>query len=209
MFVRDLRTDELLRASVSSDGEQTEGSWVEGEHFLGPSSDVSLSGDGTTVMFTSGAPNLVGGDTNRLEDTFVHDLDTGETKRLSVGTGGEQVSGCLEEECDDGSTGGSISFDGDLVAFTSTGNFAPDDSDDPYGTDHDIYVRDRLADATDFVTYRYDDESAVQPNLYGPSLSSNGRWLVYASDDKKIVRKTRGTEAFGWVFLQRLSTSFD
>jgi len=207
VFVRDLDKGTTIRVSVSSDGEQTEA--LDLGHMEGPygnSSSVSLSGDGTVVMFTTMAPNLVDGDTNDLPDTFVHDLKTGKTERISVTSDGEQVTGCTDDQClyDKGSAGGSLSFDGRFAAFTSGGDLVPGDADHPYGADHDVFIRDRASDETMFVTYRVDGQPAAPANLYGPSLSSNGRWLVYGSDDKHLVRRTEGHEAFGWVFLQKL-----
>ena len=44
----------------------------------------SISADGRFVAFPSFASNLVAGDTNGLEDVFVHDRQTGATERVSV-----------------------------------------------------------------------------------------------------------------------------
>jgi hypothetical protein len=46
----------------------------------------AISADGRFVAFESGASNLVAGDTNGLGDVFVHDLATGVTERVSVGS---------------------------------------------------------------------------------------------------------------------------
>lgn len=207
VFVRDIDGGETRRVSISSEGAQTEPIEVEGELY-GESSNVSLSGDGSVVMFTTIASNLVAGDTNELPDTFVHDMKTDKTERVSVSSDGGQVTGCTNDECDDGSTGGSISFDGRLVAFTSSGNLGARDSE--YGIEHDVYIRDRATDRTILANHRYTGAPAGFWNLHGPSLSTNGRWLVFGADDPRIVRKTRGTETFGWVFLQKLpSLLFD
>ena len=48
----------------------------------------SVSGDGRFVAFTSGADNLVSGDTNATDDIFVHDRQTGQTTRVSVDSSG-------------------------------------------------------------------------------------------------------------------------
>ena len=70
----------------------------------GASSNPAISSDGRFVAFESTAPNLVPGDTNGVDDVFVHDRTTGETSRVSVATGGAQVTGR--------SLGASISDDG-------------------------------------------------------------------------------------------------
>src|SRR3989442_538408 len=50
----------------------------------------SISADGQLVAFASDATNLVAGDTNGVEDIFVHDLTTGQTVRVSVNSAGTQ-----------------------------------------------------------------------------------------------------------------------
>ncbi len=64
VFIRDLHTGEIVRASVSTLGEEGDGD----------SYRPALSGDGRFVVFNSSATNLVGGDTNGVYDDFVHDL---------------------------------------------------------------------------------------------------------------------------------------
>jgi Tol biopolymer transport system component len=54
-----------------------------------------FSADGQFITFASGATNLVEGDTNNRRDVFVHDLQTGQTTRVSVssdGVDGNQVA---------------------------------------------------------------------------------------------------------------------
>ena len=77
IFVHDRQTGETTRVSVDSDGnEATYGAdWP------------AISGDGRHVAFASVSPDLVQGDTNAAEDIFVHDRQTGETTRVSVGHG--------------------------------------------------------------------------------------------------------------------------
>ena len=55
----------------------------------------SLSADGRYVAFDSASSNLVEGDTNDWTDVFLHDRETGETRRVSVasdGTEGDHLS---------------------------------------------------------------------------------------------------------------------
>ena len=103
VFVHDRILGQTIRVSVDSSGGQA----------LGASSFAGLSGDGRFVAFGSGAPNLVPGDTNNLVDVFIHDIQTGQTIRMSVDNSGMQVS--------DG-TGNSFTWmsgDGRFVAFSS------------------------------------------------------------------------------------------
>lgn len=72
-------------------------------------------------MFQSLASNLVPGDTNGEADVFVHDRQTGQTKRVSVASDGSQANGW--------SRWVSMSSDGHLIGFSSTAsNLVPEDS---------------------------------------------------------------------------------
>ncbi|MFN8058392.1 MAG: IPT/TIG domain-containing protein [Vicinamibacterales bacterium] len=70
----------LRRVSLSTSG-------VPGN---GPSTEPDLSPDGHSVAFASLASNLVAGDTNGVQDIFVHHWPSGQTRRVSVATGGVQ-----------------------------------------------------------------------------------------------------------------------
>jgi Tol biopolymer transport system component len=67
IFVHDRETSQTKRVSVASDGAQADGgSWY----------NPSISADGRYVAFGSVASNLVPGDTNGMQDVFVHDRGT-------------------------------------------------------------------------------------------------------------------------------------
>ena len=85
VFVRDRQTAQTTRVSVSSSGRQADGA--------SGGSGVAISDDGRLVAFDSGATNLVAEDTNGASDVFVHDRQTGETKRASVNSSGGQGGG--------------------------------------------------------------------------------------------------------------------
>ncbi|HEX6765703.1 MAG TPA: hypothetical protein VF103_09505, partial [Polyangiaceae bacterium] len=55
------------------------------------SSRPSLSREGDVVAFVSSATNLVRGDTNGVEDIFIHDEQTGRTERVSVSSSGTEA----------------------------------------------------------------------------------------------------------------------
>jgi len=121
-FVHDRQTGATQRVSVDSAGNQGNA-----ESFAS-----SISADGRYVALVSAASNLVPGDTNGVEDVFVHDRQTGTTTRISVDSGGNQGnSGCA---------GAAISADGRYVAFVSAAsNLVPGDTN---GIE-DVFVRDR------------------------------------------------------------------
>lgn len=82
VFVFDRLTRETRMVSVNSDGEQGNGN--------SGTFGATISADGRWVGFSSFATNLVEGDTNGRTDTFVHDLHTGQTRRVSVASDGRQ-----------------------------------------------------------------------------------------------------------------------
>ncbi|RDI62290.1 PD40 domain-containing protein [Microvirga subterranea] len=106
IFRKDLVTGEVVRVSTGSrtaQGQEAEAN--------GPSREASISADGRYVVFQSSAGNLVAGDTNGHTDIFRKDLVTGETIRVSTGSGGVQANGeCLYAD---------ISPDGRYVLFES------------------------------------------------------------------------------------------
>lgn len=183
IFVNDRATGRTTRISVSSRGAQAKGS------SLGP----SISGDGRYVAFSSVAPNLVPGDTNRCypsegegkpcTDMFVHDRATGRTIRASVSSGGAQAN--------DKSEGGMISADGRWLAFASeASNLVPGDRNG----ERDIFVRDLRRNATTRVSV---STTGVQGNGYsdGPAISADGAIIVFTSDASNLVAgDTNGVE---------------
>ena len=100
VYIRDRQTGTTTRVSVSSTGEQA----------IGASQLQSISSDGRWVTFSSGASNLVEGDTNGVIDMFLHDRQTGATTRFSVMADGAQAAS--------GGTAGSISRDGSVLVYS-------------------------------------------------------------------------------------------
>jgi len=101
IFVHDRMTGTTERVSVDSSGVQGDGS----------SGEPAISPDGRFVAFTSGATNLVGGDSNDSDDVFVRDRVLGTTTRVSVSS--------KDAQSNDGSHGPSIAADGTSVVFLS------------------------------------------------------------------------------------------
>ena len=84
----------------------------------GDSEEPSISPNGRFVAFTSGAGNLVPGDSNGLRDVFLRDLAAGRITRVSLGNAGTQGNG--------DSFGPAVSATGRFVAFaTAAGNLVP------------------------------------------------------------------------------------
>jgi hypothetical protein len=99
IFDRERNVYELV--SVDSSGNQANSDSI----------NPSISADGRYIAFESVADNLVPGDLNNESDIFVHDRETGLTKRISVSSASEEGNG--------GSFRPSISADGSYVIFFS------------------------------------------------------------------------------------------
>jgi Tol biopolymer transport system component len=159
IFLKDMQTGALTLVSADSNG-------VQGNSY---SVAPSLSRDGRYVAFSSGASNLISGDTNDREDVFVKDLQTGAIRRVSTGSS--------ESQSRQGGFEPAISADGRYVAFTSfDGALAPGDTNSTW----DIFVKDLQ---TGTVTRVSTDSSGGQGDSYSsrPSISSDGRFVAFHS----------------------------
>jgi len=128
IFVRDLATGAMILVSASTNG-------VPGN---GTSRSAVMTPDGRYVAFVSAAFNLVPGDTNKIEDVFVRDLQTSNTVWASFAA----VAGLLN-----GSSGApDISADGRYVVFQSSAAGMVNVGSNRLGSD--IYIRDLQANTT-------------------------------------------------------------
>lgn len=164
-FVHDRQTGATRRVSLRSGGGQADGATV----------GVDISGNGRFVAFTSGATNLVPGDTNGLLDAFVHDRVTGVTSRVNVGPGGTQ--------CDNGGSGGAMSADGRFVAFNSSfTDIVPGGTN---GQSHG-FVRERQTGTNELVTRSSADVEGNGLSFVG-DLSADGRFAAFSSVATNLV----------------------
>ncbi len=169
IFVRDRESTQTTRVSVSSAG-------VEANF---DSRSPSISADGNVVVFESGASNLVAGDTNGLQDIFVHDRLSGQTTRVSVSSAGEQGNGASGGDAISTPT---LSGDGRFVAFQSrASNFVPGDT-----TGSDIFVHDRLSGTTTKVSVS-SSGAAANSDAVMPSISGDGRFVAFSSPAATLV----------------------
>jgi Tol biopolymer transport system component len=170
------------RVSVASDGTQANGG----------SFTPSISADGRYVAFASIAVNLVSGDTNGVQDIFVHDRQTGQTTRVSVASGGAQANGPSFDP--------SISADGRYVAFASLAtNLVSGDTNN----EQDIFVHDRQTGQTTRVSVA---TGGGQANLASsdPSISADGRYVAFESLASNLV--SGDTNNTGDIFVHDRQT---
>ncbi|MEV4493953.1 hypothetical protein AB0K04_28050 [Micromonospora coxensis] len=128
---------------------------------------VAISADGRYVAFDSYASNLVTGDTNQASDVFVSDVLTGAVERVSVATGGGQITDGFAIDPD-------ISADGRYVVFSAyTSVLTPEPTRNNIGN---VFVHDRVARTTTLLTVRQTGASHGHA-----SISGDGRRVVYTS----------------------------
>jgi Tol biopolymer transport system component len=122
IFVHDRQTGETTRASIDSEGNQSNGE----------SETPALSANGRFVAFASYASNLVLGDNNDWRDIFLYNLSTQKTIRVSLDSAGNESNGISTEPA--------LSADGRYVVFDSNAtNLVANDSNGRY----DIFMRER------------------------------------------------------------------
>ena len=130
------------------------------------SSDASVSDDGTKVVFTSAASNLVRGDRNGVTDVFLRDLVAGTTVRVSLTDADAAANGA--------SAFAAISGDGTKVAFASDAtNLVTGDTN----ARRDVFVRDLQSGTTTLISRR----GATLGNAAStrPSISDNGSVVAF------------------------------
>jgi RHS repeat-associated protein len=119
VFLRDRDTGTTERVSLSTTGRQGNSS----------SQGPSISGDGRYVAFIAFATNLVGGDTNDVQDVLIRDRQTRRTWRASLDSWGGQS--------DDWTDAPVISTDGEYVAFYGGAALVANDTNGA----EDVYAR--------------------------------------------------------------------
>lgn len=165
VFVRDLATEQTIRASVAGDGSQANDE----------SGGAAISADGRYVVFHSWATNLVADDTNSACDVFLRDLQAETTTRLSVATDGTQGNGHSQFP--------TVSDDGRYVAFESAAaNLVAGDTNGFI----DIFLRDLDTPVT--IRVSVGPVGAQGDNNSFPGfISGDGQYVVFTSDAGNLV----------------------
>ena len=165
VFLHDRQTGTTERVSINAAG-------IEGNQFSG--NGVSVSNDGRFVAFSSGATNLVPGDTNGTSDVFIRDRTLSTTILASVDSAGAQ--GGLWSYYP------SLSGNGRVCAFQSASSFDPADTN---GFD-DVYVRDLTTGITSIASAS--STGAIGDSYSGlPAVSGNGRFVAFESRATTLV----------------------
>ncbi len=182
VFVRDLQTGAVLRASTDAGGFQGNDT----------SFNASISADGRYVSFLSNASNLVPGDLNFATDVFVKDLASGGIVRASVSERGV--------EANDSSLDGAISGDGRFVAFASlASNLVAGDRN----VSADVFVKDLQTGAIVIASSNSQGISSVGSNV-DPAISGDGSVVAFSSNAFDLVPGFTG--AVTGILVKNLST---
>ena len=158
------------------------------------SDSSAVSAAGRFIVFSSGASNLVSGDTNQAEDIFLRDTCIGEaqpcspaTFRVSLDESGAQPQGA--------SLSASISAGGRFVAFASE---VPNPQSSGPAATQQIFLRDTC------VTANPDCHPSIRrvsvagqtgftfTNSFQPSISADGRFVTFVSAAFRSEAPQRG-----------------
>jgi len=193
VFAFDRSTGTMQRVSVTSRGAEAR----PGSDPFGGSLAGGISANGRYVVFRSDSPNLVGHDTNRTWDIFVHDRIRHVTTRVSLSGKGRQANGPSGDPA--------ISANGRYVAFYSSATNLV--SGDTNGFS-DVFVRDLRAHRTIRVSVtsrgRQAGCNAGGCESTEPALSASGRYVAFESSATNLV--AGDTNRLADVFVHDLRT---
>ncbi len=170
----------IVRVSTDAAGVQGNGS----------SSSPVFSPDGSKIVFSSDASNLVAGDTNNGSDIFVKNLVTGAITRVSTSAAGVQGDGPI------GGNDPVFSPDGSKIAFDSfSSNLVPGDNN--FSTD--VFVKDLATGAITRIGSNTPGSAS-----YFPVFSPDGGKIAFYSYAQTLV--AGDTNNAPDVFVKNLTT---
>ncbi|MCK4741876.1 MAG: PD40 domain-containing protein, partial [Anaerolineales bacterium] len=189
---------ETERVSISSAG--SEGDQV--------SRTPSINANGQIIVFASEATNLVDGDTNGVQDIFLHDWLNGTTERVSLSGQGQEANGA--------SAWPEISADGQSVVFASTATNLVDGDTNDFD---DVFVVDLQSGAVERVSHPASGGQANAPSSQ-PVISGDGRFVAFVSAATNLVPGAttgldeiylydRVNESLQWVSAPRIGLAND
>jgi len=166
LFVRDRVAGTTERVSLSDTGEQLSGN-----------SHGEISGNGLYLVFEYSGSEVMMTDTNGVSDIFRRTLSDGTTIRVSVSN--------EEMEATAGSTGPSISDDGNRIGFTSAADNLIGDDDN---SGDDYFVRDISEETTIRVSVAHDGSEQNGSVFQGGGvLSGDGNFIAFSSTATNLV----------------------
>jgi TolB protein len=140
---------------------------------------ATVSADGRFVAFAT-FEAVLPSDTNGTQDVYVRDMQTMGVVRATVGVGGAQPN--------NSSDGAVISANGRFVVFRSEANNLV--TGDTTGV-WDVFVRDLQSGTTERVSVT-SNEIAIDGLSWSPSISGDGRYVVFQSTAALVPGDTNG-----------------
>jgi len=139
----------------------------------------AVSTDGRWVAFSSDASNLVPGDYNHLRDVFLRNTATGDIRRVSVSSKGQQGNGA--------SYNPTISGDGRYVVYDSfASNLVTGDTNQQ----GDVFLYDRESRTTTRVDHTSTGGETDAQSGFGV-ISQDGNVIAYESRADNIVKDVK------------------
>lgn len=144
----------------------------------------SISADGNRIAFASSDPNLVGGDTNGVQDVFVRNVSSQTTTRVSVDPSGGQATVFSEQ--------GSISPNGRYVSFDTAAPLAG--AADGNGV-KDVYLRDLNTNGTTLASCSGSCAKAGNGPSSGSDVADTGA-VAFQSSASNFPGAGNGTQVY-------------
>jgi len=165
IFFRNRSSGVTSRASVASDLTQADAD----------SAEPALTADGTKIVFSSIATNLVNEDTNGLSDIFLYDTSNATTTRVSLSSNGLNSDGA--------SSAPHISDNGRYILFSSDGtNLVNGDQN----LASDAFVYDLSAASTKRISLSaYGAEATKSSNAL--ALTGDGHYVLFSSNAPNLA----------------------
>lgn len=185
VLIKDLNTGAVRRASETVDG-------VGGDS--GSINAIAFAPDGQSIMFQSGASNLVEGDTNNANDIFIKNLQTNVVTRISVAADGSQAQNFA-------------SFDGSFVGSANLAVFESQAGSLVEGDQNnftDVYVKDIQTGALGIIS-RNEAGQASNGVSRAAQASADGQFVVFHSNASNLV--ANDTNVVSDIFIKTLSIS--
>jgi Tol biopolymer transport system component len=178
VYVRDRDTLQTIHASRALDPTQPPSASV---------ASAQLSADGSVVLFSSDANNLVPDDSSAVQDVFAFTLATGVTERVSLAASVLPSGG--------GGTTGAVSADAQWVAFESRAPaLLPGDA----GAAMQLLLYQRATRAITLVS-RSATGAAADMHAATPVISDDGRYVAFLSRASNLA--TGGSNGVSQVYL--------
>lgn len=174
VFVRDLKQNTTIRASLGGSGQE-----VSSAHNQ-DNVDPVISADGRHVAFyADGAGIYLASDANDDYDVYVKNLATGKLTLASTKSDGDQVMalGGANDALGASERPLAISADGRVVAFEAYPALVAADTNN----ERDVYVHDAQAGKTSLASAKRNGDAPVSGagGQQLPAISADGRWVAF------------------------------